>query len=289
MTLKHIKGTFRIVGASPDGDSVRFYPYNPDAFRVLNLLVRTNAHGGAQLRLDAIDALETHYTPRGGHVPWHQPRALGEAASSSLLEYLGFTNVERDERGTVVRATPEQVPGYILTRFADKYGRAVSFAFRGSRRRTADLVDVYLDAEGLRASANWQQLRAGMAYPTYYSKLFPDLREELSATVTEARSEGLGIWAEDVTTTGFRLTSRQQLTDDLVIMPKLFRRLAEYLELDTSGGASLDRFASFLETSDDRLFTIPDGHATSFDTLVHVRRQRLRLITLPEHIVFLEK
>ena len=30
MPMLLIKGTYKIVGASPDGDSVRFYPDNPD-------------------------------------------------------------------------------------------------------------------------------------------------------------------------------------------------------------------------------------------------------------------
>jgi hypothetical protein len=32
MPLTAISGTYRIVGASPDGDSVRFYPDDPNAF-----------------------------------------------------------------------------------------------------------------------------------------------------------------------------------------------------------------------------------------------------------------
>jgi len=49
-----IAGSFRIVGASPDGDSVRFYPNRRDAFAAARLRVRTNASGRANLRLDAI-------------------------------------------------------------------------------------------------------------------------------------------------------------------------------------------------------------------------------------------
>ena len=58
-----IKGFCRIVGASPDGDSVRFYPHDPGVWTTAGIPARTNSNGGVQLRLDAIDALETHYTP----------------------------------------------------------------------------------------------------------------------------------------------------------------------------------------------------------------------------------
>ena len=64
MPLTVIKGQYRIIGAAPDGDSVRFYPNQLDAFNRAGVRgVRVNRGGGAQLRLDAIDALETHYTP----------------------------------------------------------------------------------------------------------------------------------------------------------------------------------------------------------------------------------
>jgi endonuclease YncB( thermonuclease family) len=289
MPLTLIRGTFQVLGASPDGDSVRFYPDNPDAFTIARLPARVNAHGGAQLRLDGIDALEIHYSPSGSHNRWHQPAELGDAASTALLGLLGFGTVTRDANQVVTAAQPAETRGHILTRFADKYGRPVSFVFPGERSRTPDLGQVYLDPAGLRRSVNWQQLRAGLAYPTYYSKLYFDLRDELTATVTEARADGLGIWEHDVTSPGFRLISRQQLQDELVVMPKLFRRLAEYLDLDSTGSVALTRFPQFLQSLDDRLFTVPDGHATSFDTLVQVRRQRVRLSVPPEQIVFQEK
>src|SRR2546430_14526434 len=75
MALNMIKGSYRVVGASPDGDSVRFYPDNPAAFSQAGIKVRLNAHGGAQLRLDGIDALETHYQAPGHGGMQHQPRS----------------------------------------------------------------------------------------------------------------------------------------------------------------------------------------------------------------------
>ncbi|MFC4468907.1 hypothetical protein ACFPH6_31020, partial [Streptomyces xiangluensis] len=49
MPMLLIKGTYKIVGASPDGDSVRFYPDNPDQWDLLRgRRVRRNRSGGAQ-------------------------------------------------------------------------------------------------------------------------------------------------------------------------------------------------------------------------------------------------
>lgn len=288
MTFTLIKGVFRIIGAAPDGDSVRFYPTDRKAFAKAGLSVRLNSRGGAQLRLEGVDALETHYRPqaRGGGM-WHQPTELGNAAGDLLLEHLGFTSVERDEDGTVKASTPEETSGHILTRFADKYGRPVAFAYPGQRPgRSTDGGDVYLDPKGMQASANYALLASGAAYPAFYSKLFPDLRQAMSEAAITARNAKQGVWAEDATLDGLRVRSREQLQNEAVLWPKLFRRLADYLALEESGGVSLAGFADYLDTRDDRLFTVPDGHATELETLVEVRRQTIRLKVEPERIVF---
>ncbi|MER7083253.1 Endonuclease YncB, thermonuclease family [Saccharopolyspora kobensis] len=290
MTFTLIKGAFRITGSSPDGDSVRFYPTDPDTFRKAGLSVRLNARGGVQLRLEGIDALETHYRPQArGSELWHQPAELADAASSALLQHLGFTSVERDDDGRVTASTPEEVSGHILTRFADTYGRAVAFAFPGQRPgRSTDGADVRLDPDGLPNSANHALLEAGLVYPTFYSKLFVDLRETMAEVAVAAREARRGVWAEDTTLEGLRLRSREQLREEVVLLPKLFRRLVDYLELEESGGVSLSGFSRYLDTRDDRLFTVPTGHATELETLVEVRRQTLRLTVEPERIVFTE-
>ncbi len=190
-----IKGHYRIAGASPDGDSVRFYPDDPTVWEHAGIAVKANSTGGVQLRLDAIDALETHYTPPHAPTQWRQPTELGDGASAALLDLLGFTDVARDDRGYVTSATPDQTRGHILTRFADAYGRAVAMVYPGGRRgRATDGSSIYLDVPELRRSVNWQLLDAGWVYPTFYSKLYVDLREDLAATAAppETPAKGCG-------------------------------------------------------------------------------------------------
>src|SRR4051794_1791624 len=289
MPMTLVKGHYRIVGASPDGDSVRFYAQHPGVWAAAGIVVRTNSTGGVQLRLGAIDALETHYPPPHGRSWGRNPAVLGDGAAAALLELLGFRNVVRDDRGYVTSATPEQTAGYIMTRFADKYGRAVATAFSGGRRgRAIDGSSIYLDVDELHRSVNHQLLATGWVYPTFYSKLYVDLREDQAAAAVAARTAGKGVWEQDATLGGFRLQSRTQLTEDLVILPKLFRRLAEYLSLDETGKVNLAGFPAFLAAHDDRLFTVPAGQATSLDTLVTGRGQTLTLTLPPEQIVFVE-
>ncbi|MFL6075188.1 MAG: hypothetical protein ACJ73S_17470 [Mycobacteriales bacterium] len=194
MPLSLVKGTFRILHSAPDGDSVHFYPDDPEAFATLKLAAPPNHEGGVQLRLDAIDALETHYTPRvHGGFTHHQPLGLAHAAGDELLGLLGFSGVVRNHE-TVTAATPERAPGWILTRFADKYGRPVSLVFAGEPQQP-DLAAVFVNVPLLRQSVNHQLLAAGLVYPTFYSQLYVDLRRALTATTHQARDGGLGVWA----------------------------------------------------------------------------------------------
>jgi endonuclease YncB( thermonuclease family) len=290
MTMILIEGTFSILGAAPDGDSIRFIPNNPSLWKKLETKVRPNKSGGVQLRLDAIDALETHFRPRVGSIgTQHQPKKLAEAAAARLLDILGFDSqtVERGKEEQVKKAMPAQVPGYILTRFADTYGRAVAFAFKGKSGQP-DGESTFVDKALLRQAANYQLVAEGLVYPTFYSKLYADLRRELTAAVTKARSKKLGIWAEDVTNTGFNLKSLKTITDEVEILPKLFRRLLSYLAIN-DGEVNLDGFAEFLDANEDRLLILSEGRITGFDNLLEIDGQTIKLTEQPENLVFFEK
>ncbi len=284
--LRLIKGQYRILHSQPDGDSVHFFPDDAEAFAKLRIRARLSPAGGVQLRLDAIDALETHYTPRAhGGFTQHQPLPLAHAPADRLLALLGFSDVKRD-RETVTSATPDQTPGHILTRFADRYGRPVAFAYAGGADHP-DLSQVHVTGPMLRRSVNHRLLAEGLVYPTFYSKLYPDLRAELTATAEAARKTGAGVWTSDATTSGATVTSLADLDDHIVILPKLFRRLVDYLALG-AGNVSLDRFTSFLAARNDRLFVISEAHATGLDTVTAVAGQKLRLTHPPEDLIFIE-
>ncbi|MFB9833682.1 thermonuclease family protein [Actinoallomurus acaciae] len=286
MALRLIKGSYRILHSQPDGDSIHFYPDDAEAFVKLRMNAHLSATGAVQLRLDAIDALETHYTPHGhGGFIQHQPLPLGHAAADRLLTLLGFSDVKRD-REVITSATPDETPGYILTRFADKYGRPVAFAYAGTSEET-DLAQVRVTAATLRESVNHRLLSEGLVYPTFYSKLYPDLRAELTTVTQAARAKGHGVWSGDATTSGATVTSLTDLDDHIVILPKLFRRLVDYLALG-AGDMSLDRFTTFLAARDDRLFVVSEAHATGLDTVTAVSGQKIRLTHPPEDLVFIE-
>lgn len=288
MPLTLIEGQFRIVGAAPDGDSIRFYPTSPNAWNRLDERVRTNHSGGAQLRLEGIDALETHYQPQRSHLsPQHQPSTFANGASAELLTFLGFEEVVRGTNETVTSARPESVPGFILSRFADTYGRAVAFVFPGNHPNR-DGSSVFLDVPLLRQSGNYHLLDQGLVYPTFYSLLYHELRAAMGAAASDARKRKLGLWAKDASNAGFELTEFSDITDNVVILPKLFRRLLDYLAIG-DGDLSLAGFRDYVEQRNDRLIVLPSGQITGFDFVVEVIEQRLRLTEPPENLVFIEK
>jgi hypothetical protein len=85
MSMLLIKGSFQVKGGEPDGDSVHFTPGNPAEWKPVGGThrVKRNGSGRSQLRLDAIDTLETHYQRTGPRV--HQPLAFAHAAADELL------------------------------------------------------------------------------------------------------------------------------------------------------------------------------------------------------------
>ena len=145
---------------------------------------RINARGHAQLRLEAIDTLETHYAGQ------HQPLPLGLKALNHLLQGLGITAVQTDAALASVVSAQGEAEGYILARATDKYQRPIAFVFAGASAE-ADGASVYLTPQRLTESINCKALQAGLAYPTYYQGLFPDLRTACTAATRHARNQQL--------------------------------------------------------------------------------------------------
>jgi hypothetical protein len=286
MPMLCLAGAFHVTGTEPDGDSLRFRPTDPAEWTKVPgpHQVHTNATGAAQLRADAIDALETHYTPTGGHT-LHQPLELGHAAAAELLAWLGFKGVVRSGE-TVTAVDQDDRPGFILTRGADVYGRCVALIGRGAAPgASGQSINVGLPL--LRKTVNHHLITTGLTYPTFYTNLYVDLRAELAKQAAAARAAGKGVFANDRTQKGVTVKSVDTLTDTAVILPKLFRRLADYLHLN-GDDPSLAGFSAFLAQQDDELWVIPTGQKTGFDTVVSVSGQTVKLKQLPEQLVFEE-
>ncbi|MFK0019848.1 nuclease [Streptomyces sp. NPDC090798] len=285
MTMLLIKGSFQVKGTQPDGDTIHFTPDAPgewDLLRSGGHAVKHDVLGRATLRLDAIDALETHY----GAKRVHQPLRFAHAARDELMAWLGFTNVQQGPDETVTAATPDAVPGSVLTSGADVHGRCVALVGRGTDRSISG-VDVAVDVDMLRSTANHHLLTAGLVYPTFYRGLLPSLRTELTAATLQARTApGQGLWPSDATTSGAKVTALSSLTDDVVILPKLFRRLVDYLKLDDN--PSLTCFPAYLAGVQDHFTILSTGQrCAGLHSVVEISNgQTLRMTQPPEDLVF---
>ena len=208
MPFTLIRGTYHVRGYKPDGDSIRFAASNPDTWKRLRGRVALNARGHAQLRLEAIDTLETHYNG------FHQPLGLAQRALDFLLHELGIAAAQFDPLMTNTVDAEDGTPGYILAREAEGFGRPVAFAFAGDPPEP-DGTTVVVTPERVRGSVNFHSVAEGLAYPTYYAGLFPDLRAEFTVAAEAARAARRELWSEDVTTAGFEV---RDLTDEILIL-----------------------------------------------------------------------
>lgn len=305
MPFTCIQGTFHLVGKTktgkatgfePDGDSIHFKPNQP---KLLDHLTRQphgqpyklSAIGSLNLRLEGIDALEIHYTPRirGAHLT-HQPRQLADEARDTLTGLLGMNPVPYSPpNGTRVKppVPVDGVSGAILSRALDVHGRPVSFLFVG-KPPARDGKAVVLDKTLLRASLNHRMLSKGEAYPLFYDTLFKDLRDEFAHASVEARKAKKGLWPKDLSKSGAKAAAQADLEARGVIFPKLFRRLTDYF---AQGNTGLAGFVDWLRShaGDNDQVMEPSGNFTHLDNVVLVKTGKVSLKYRPEELVFVSQ
>ena len=237
------------------------------------------------MRLDGVDAPETHYLAAGGLGVLRQPPPWPDRAAAALLRFLGFETVGRHSDERVVTARPAAVAGALAVRRVDRYGRAVAFAFRG-RFRMGARSRFALTADAVHSSANWRLLADGLAYPVFYRDMPPALVALLAQAAADARGAGRGLWPHDRSHGGFALTSLDALQCDL-LWPKLFRRLVDHVG-GNGGDLSLAAFGAFLEGDVGAVRLWQAACDVPFADLVAVDHAAVRLLVPPEAIAFPE-
>lgn len=265
-----IKGHFQVVGYSPDGDSIMFKADNPKMWDHIESQMmdrfkeKLNAGNGAvQLRLQGIDALETHYsTPpippphelRGKSyskaekpkpLKLQQPVEFGQYATDKLLKYLGMTSVkwassfgrkwireitikDDGEENFFDKKSEDKLDGYIVVNDIEKNGRPISWIFPGDTRSKDGCKLDTDDLQGiLKESLNYNLLAAGLVYPYFFMTLASKLRQTLIYGVQNAQRQKMGIWNLDKTQDGVKIKNLKQLTEKVLVWPYLFRRIAK--------------------------------------------------------------
>jgi endonuclease YncB( thermonuclease family) len=279
MTFTLIKGTFHAAGYSPDGDSIRFKARNPELWKKLSgPAAETNARGHAQLRIEAVDALETHYQG------FSQPPVPARAATRFLLSFLGIEAVVWDETQSTVARAKDATDGYILSRSTEKNHRPVAFVFAGETE-DRDGEEITLDESILKDSLNYRLLARGLAYPMYYNGFFSDLRLPMTKAVANAREKEKGVWSLDKTNLGFSVSDLKSITEEVAILPKLFRRIVSYM----GDGGKIEGFKEYLKKNCEPLVRIEQVHFTRLDAIVQMKGEKVRLAEPPENLIFLDK
>jgi endonuclease YncB( thermonuclease family) len=272
-------------GPEPDGDTVKFMPDTPALVEALprrsGRPPRINSRG-ISVRLEAIDALETHFAET------HQQLASANRARDVLLDKLGFTNVRffDDRPNKVESADQDSLAGYVLSNGIDANGRLIGFIHPGVPEG-GDGASVYVREADVDASVNGHLLAAGLVYPAFYGTLPASLREHLAGASRAARTANMGIWAHSTADPDGPATIRSvEDLKALVIWPKLFRRLVPYL---AAGNTSFDGFDAWLRADpvdrDDTLLFLNPVEAGNMHDLVTASGHRIRINRWPEDFI----
>ena len=114
--------------------------------------------------------------------------------------------------------------------------------------------------------------------------MFSDLRNELTSVVKTARANNSGLWTVDRSTAGFEASNLAVIIDEVAILPKLFRRLSDYMA--TAGTAV--GFREALALSEEAVWDLRDQNRTHFDTFIEQApgSVHIRMTRAPEELVF---
>ncbi len=277
MAFIWIRGRLAVVGYQPDGDSVRFIPDDLATVRKLqdgDKVEPSEKDGSIQLRLDAIDAPETHYED--------QAQPLATPARDTLVAAAGFSGVQYDD-GTVTASTPETVPAAICASLVEVNGRPVSLLVTGDTMTSHADGDEVDPATVVDASVNAVQTSNGRAYLTLYTSTPAAVRTRFTELAQAAMGAG-SVWAAD-RSGGFTVTRQSDIgPDGALILPKLFRRGTDYLKADTK-----QTFLDWLtaQGADDDPVEV-DGRRTTLSALITQDGDTVSLTTAIPDLVFVE-
>ena len=275
---KIVAGTFHVKGFQPDGDSIRFQANKPENWDFFQWETEAlKASKKKQLRVESIDALETHYEG------YHQPRPFAIAALESLLELLNIKSVTYSLSVTQIVDADDGKAGFIASATTDNFGRPVSYLFpKNAKLNDGDVMDsATLPIED---SINFQLAREGLVYPTFYTTTDRIFAEKIRAVVARARKTKRGIWSIDKTP-DFTLLDIRALQEDILLMPKLFRRLVGFFDNYSDFG----KLEEYMKKQRDNLVLWDGTKKKSMADLMKITGRQIQMTTPVEDILFSPK
>ena len=289
-----VKGTFHIIGKQPDGDTIAFRPENPEKWlkKAGMRIPDINKAGDVSLRFEAIDAPETHYKVPSWLPETSQPAIWANESRDRMLSLVGIPPEEVVWKGDEVKEAPDGTPGHIATNGVDPFGRVIAFIYAGDppEKWQTKKDEFYLNSDDVLRSINYKLIEKGLVYPTFYSGLYPTLRNVIAKAVKEARKKDLGLWSHDVSSKGVAIPNPDDLspiTQDHVIFPKLFRRLSTHF---LQNGA-VRNFKGFLYSNPDAVIKISNCEMATLGRFISVDKKQaiVKLRTTPENLMFVPR
>lgn len=272
-----IKGTFHVKGFQPDGDSIRFRAAKSERWNQFKWAKKpTRTDPLVQIRLEGIDALETHYNG------YHQPRAFGIGALEKLLAYLGITDVQYSLSVRTIIAARDGVAGFLAVATVDGFNRPVCLAFPASVSLEDGAV-LTSEQVPITDSLNYRMTLEGLVYPTFYTTTDAAIVRHISEATKIAREGQRGVWVID-RSNGFNFWDVRTLYDDILMMPKLFRRMTAFCERY----GDISELNAALKKDKDTV-RLADGSRTSLAQLIRVTGRSVEMLCLPEELFFLPK
>ncbi|HNC97271.1 MAG TPA: thermonuclease family protein [Myxococcota bacterium] len=336
LPFRVFRGNLYAVGFKPDGDTITFKPNDAAAAAALpntdgnsgTLAVEADKNNGVSVRLQGIDALETHYQPMVGEnrpagaatpaVPkpsagnHEQRRDLARAAANALLGMLGVTvtpadwhswgYLQRVRVGTELRTEKfsDNVEVVVVANTVDSNGRILGWVFPASVALTEGQLLTEVQLKGLLSKCcNTLLLKEGWAYPYYFMTVNNGLRSKLTTAVKAAQRDAKGVWAVDQTAAGVAIPDCTTLHDSAVILPYLFRKLLRAWRMQAlatwwAGGDVSPAAMEVLDvgllftTGNPYIYTVSDKQFLRLSEVVQVEGGMLKLLRQPQDIVFLE-
>lgn len=288
-----IRGDFYILypdlpknGPQPDGDTINFLPDHDDLVQALKRFSGQSARrkhlNTYSVRFEGIDTLETHFEGR------HQQIALAEAARDEMLKLMGFGTVTfwEDRRNNVKTAQHHPLRGYLLANGIESNGRVLGLVYPGDR--TGDDGDrVHVGIQDFNESMNGRLLEAGLAYAELYQTMPIELVKHARAMVHTARGEELGLWGEESVGVGKRAQIRG-LRDlpEMVMFPKLYRRLVKYFSAGHEGLSNFDTWIRADPVKRDDTLLLPSTELGNLHDLFDITSAGMALTINPEDVIF---
>lgn len=213
----------------PDGDTLSFAASQRYTAKLVKTNVPVDASGETtvNIRLQSIDAPE-------------KSQPFGAQSRDQLLKHFGIKASAfglTDEDFTADGAIALR-PAWLATHAQDGNGRPLGYLFRESVKLTHGAeISAHDLLRVLRRSANYSLASRGWAFPAFYENTDEAHAAVFARAAAKARTAGKGIWAHDVTTSGFVPTKSALGHGGALVYPKFYRRIEDWKSATPSAAA----------------------------------------------------